>query len=367
MACMEKSINFFPEWRSSDYYFFMDDVRRYPAAWCYVVWSRRGPGKTYSFLRSMYENGIKFAYMKRTIKDVAMICGDKYGLDLSPYVPINRDTDTHIKPMLIADGIGGFYDQTDEEGKPTGAPFSYVMALNAIKEIKGIELSDVDYICLDEFIPQPGEVVKRGEGELLLSIYMTVLRDRIKRGLPPVKLVLFSNADEISTPITNELEIVDLMADLTASGKSHYYDEDREILLHHITNDEIPLKAEEMSGIFKAMAGTAWGRKAFYGDFAGNDFSGVGKMSIKGFRPMCAVMHRKKIIYLYRNGGAVYASWTRHNGQRFYDLSKESDQKRFYLEDLHDVREAHIEGKFRAESYSIYDLMINFKKIYKIT
>ena len=358
---------FFPEWRSPDYYFFLDDVQRYPDAWCYVVWSRRGPGKTYSFLRSMYENGIKFAYMKRTIKDVAMICSDKYGMDLSPYVPVNRDTGSDIRPRLIADGIGAFYDQTTEDGKPAGAPFSYVLALNAIKEIKGMELSDVDYICLDEFIPQPGEVVKRDEGELLLSIYMTVQRDRMKRGRDPLKLVLFSNADQISTPITNELEIVDRMADLNASGSTHDYDEERQILLHHITNDEIPLKDQELTGVFKAMASTAWGRKAFFGDFAGNDFSAIGKMSIKGFRPMCAVLYRGKVIYMYRGNGYIYASWTRHNGQRFYDLQKESDQKRFYYEALIDVREAHVEGRFRAESYSIYDLMMNFKKIYRIS
>ena len=226
-------MNFFPDWRSEEYYFFPDDVRRWPDAWLYVVWSRRGPGKTYSFLRSMYENGIKFAYMKRTIKDVAMICSDKYGFDLSPFVPINRDAGTNIRPRLISDGIGAFYDTIGEDGKPVGAPTSYVLALNAIKEIKGMELSDVDFMCLDEFIPQPGEVVKRNEGELLLSIYMTIQRDRMKRGRDPLKLVLFSNADQISTPITNEIEIVDQMADLQATGKSHYYDEDRQILLHH--------------------------------------------------------------------------------------------------------------------------------------
>ncbi|MBR3035707.1 MAG: phage DNA encapsidation protein [Lachnospiraceae bacterium] len=364
---MDEKMMYFPDWRSSEYYFFLDDVRRFPDAWCYVVWSRRGPGKTYSFLRSMYENGIKFAYMKRTIKDVAMICSDKYGMDLSPYVPVNRDTGSNIRPRLIADGIGAFYDQETEDGKPAGAPFSYVLALNAIKEIKGIGLSDVDYICMDEFIPQPGEVVKRDEGELLLSIYMTVQRDRMKRGRDPLKLVLFSNADQISTPITNELEIVDRMADLNASGRSHDYDEDRQILLHHITNDEIPLKDQELTGVFRAMSKTAWGRKAFFGDFAGNDFSAIGKMSIKGFRPMCAVLYRNKVIYMYRGNGYIYASWTRHNGQRFYDLSKESDQKRFYYEALADVREAHVDGRFRAESYSIYDLMMNFKKIYRIT
>ena len=363
---MAEGLNFFPDWRSEDYYFFPDDVRKYPDAWCYVVWSRRGPGKTYSFLRSMYESGVKFAYMKRTMKDVALICSNKFGFDLSPYVPVNRDAGTNIRPRLISDGIGAFYDQADEKGEPCGAPCSYVLALNAVKEIKGLELSDVDFMCLDEFIPQPGERVSRNEGEQLLGIYMTIQRDRMKRGRQPLKLVLFSNADSISTPITNELEIVDMMADLDASGKTHVYDENRQVMLHHITNEEIPLKSDELSGVFKGMTDTAWGRKSFFGEFASNDFSAVGRIPMKGFRPVCSYLYRGKEYFIHQNAGVYYVTRSRHNAKKVYDLSKESDQKRFYYDHWFDLRQAHIDGKFRTESYSMYDLITNYKSFFKI-
>ena len=359
--------DFVPDWKSPKYYFFPDDVRKYPDAWLYVVWSRRGPGKTYSFLRSMYETGTKFAYMKRTIKDVAMICSDKYGLDLSPFVPINRDAGTNVRPRLITDGIGAFYEQEDEKGNPSGPPCSYVLALNAIKEIKGMELSDVDYMCLDEFIPQPGERVMRQEGELLLSIYMTLQRDRIKRGRPPLKLVLFSNADQVSTPITNEIEIVDDMVQLQASGSTHHYDAERGILLHRITDDEVPLQHDELTGIFAAMAGTAWGRKAFFGDFASNDFSSIGRIRMKGMRPVCSYLYRNRAVYVYQGAGEYFLTTSRHDSRKIYDLSKESDQKRFYYEQIIDLRAAHIDGKLVAESYSMYDLIVNYKSFFKIS
>ena len=48
------------------YYHFEDDLRNYPYVWVYAVWSRRGPGKTYSALKWAYENKIPFIYMKRT-------------------------------------------------------------------------------------------------------------------------------------------------------------------------------------------------------------------------------------------------------------------------------------------------------------
>ena len=46
----------------------------------------------------------------------------------------------------------------------------------------------------------------RAEGEMLLDIYETLSRDRLKRGHAPLKLILFANAEEISTHITNTLE-----------------------------------------------------------------------------------------------------------------------------------------------------------------
>ena len=37
--------NFNPDWKSKKYYFFPEDIEKYPDAWCFVIWARRGPGK----------------------------------------------------------------------------------------------------------------------------------------------------------------------------------------------------------------------------------------------------------------------------------------------------------------------------------
>ena len=64
-----------PEERFDDgYYHFKKDLIDYPNAGIYVVWSRRGPGKTYSFLRYCIDNEKFFIYMKRTNEDVELIC-----------------------------------------------------------------------------------------------------------------------------------------------------------------------------------------------------------------------------------------------------------------------------------------------------
>ena len=349
------------------YYHFEEDLKKYPGAWCYVVWSARGKGKTYSALKYAYEQKIPIVYMKRTIDDVKLICSaNSYGFDPSPYVPINRDHGYNIKARSIDNGIGGFWKFEDNE--PVGLPVSYCLAMSAVKKFKGFDFSRCDWIIFDEFIPQLGERISRKEGELLLDLYMTIARDRQKRGRTPLKLILFANAEEISTPVTNTLEIVDIMADLNACGQTHYFDENRGILLHHITSEEYPLKEEEKDGIYNAMIGTAWGAKSFEGTFSNNDFSNVQQMSIKGMVPFIHIRYKTHDYYIYmkKDNGFYYMCSSRGACIFEYDLNKENDQKKFWIEHQADLRNACIDGNMKFQKYTMYDLIVNFKKFYNI-
>ena len=138
---------------NDSYYHFSKDLQEYPEAGCYVVWSRRGPGKTYSFLRYCTDNEIFFIYMKRTNDDVELLCTGSDSPDLKvdtdPFVPLNRDFGWNIKPKLIQKGIAGFYD-TNEEGKPIGAPIGLIVSMNRVSKVKGSDMSRASFICFDE-------------------------------------------------------------------------------------------------------------------------------------------------------------------------------------------------------------------------
>ena len=355
------------------YYHFEDDLKKYPDAWCYVVWSKRGAGKTYSGLLYSYNEKIPIIYMKRTNDDVNLLCeNNKFGFDASPYVPLNRDQDMNVKAIKINEGLGGFWKhETDPESGseiPDGLPISYCLSCNAIKKFKGFDFSRCDWILFDEFIPQLGERISRKEGDMILDLYMTVSRDRQKRGRKPLKLVLFANAEEISTPITNTLEIVDIMADLNATGQTHFYDTERGIMLHHITPEEFPLKETEKDGIYQAMKNTKWGAKSFDGSFANNDFSNVVKQSIKSMSPYIHIRHNMNDYYVYlnKNNGKMYMCHIKGKCLFDYDLNYENDQKRFYMEHQVDLWNACVEDRLKFEKYSMYDIIMNYKKFFNI-
>lgn len=350
------------------YYHISKDVFDYPDAIIYIVWSRRGPGKTYGSLRYPYHK-FKTLYMKRTNKDVKTICtwDSSSDFDPSPWSPINRDFGTNVHPKLLQEGIGAFYD-CDEEGKTTGSVINYIASLNAIKTIKGIDLSDAEWIIFDEFIPQPGEVTKRDEGEMLLNLYETVNRDRVKRGRPPLKLILFANAEEISTHITSALEVVDTMAEMQARNIGSYFDRDRGIFFRHINKEDFPISEKESSGMARVMRGTAYAAKAYEGQFANNDFSNVQKLSLKGMRCLYHLHYKRQhdaYIYIGKNG-VWYMCHVKGPAIESYNLDRENDQKRFHADHVMDLREACINDRMRFEKYSYYNLIINYAKIYDL-
>ena len=352
------------------YYHFEDDLLDYPDAWCYAVWSRRGPGKTYSALWYAYDNHIPIIYMKRTDDDVDIITmRSEFASDFdpSPYAPINRDKGTNIKAVKLHKGFGVFYNY-DEEGEQVGGAVCYIISFNQIKKYKGFDFSAVKWLVFDEYIPQQGEFSRRNEGEKLLELYMTVARDRQKRGLNPLRLVLFANAENISTPVTNELEIVDNMADLNASGQTHMYIEDRQMLLHHITLSEYPLTEKEKSGIYKGMEGTAWHDKAFGGEFVHNDFSNVTKRTLKRSKGFIHLHYKTHDYYIYLNqdNGMYYMTSKPIRCMFDFNLNRETEQKKFWIDYGVDLRYSCIEERMKFERYTMYDLIMNFKKFFEV-
>lgn len=349
------------------YYHVLSDLIKYPDPWLYFVWSKRGPGKTYSALWLCYYCDIKFIYMKRTDRDVNMILSnyDELDFDPSPYKDLKTDKHLNIVGVKIDDGLGAFYE-ADAEGHPDKL-LCYVLSFNKVQAYKGFSFKECEFIIFDEVIPQKGERVKRSEGENLLDLYMTVSRDRQKRGRRPLKLLLFCNAEEISSPVTKELEIIDDIADLNASGVSHKLTS-RKMLLHHITNDEVPITEAETEGIYEGMKGTAWFDKSFGGYFSGNDFTNVTKRSIRRSKPLIHLIYRKHDMYIYYNEEKqkYYMCSIPAKCSYDYNLDRENEQKKFYYDFAIDLRDYCIDEAFKFEKYSMYDLIINYRKNFNL-
>lgn len=337
------------------YYNFADDLEAFPDAWLYVAYSMRGPGKTYSFLKHCTQEGIKFLYLKRTQIDIDLITMG----DFSPFKPLNRDLKTDYTIVKLYDGISKV-----TTGGESDEAIGFCLALSAVHKYKGFDLSDVDLVCLDEFMPQLTERVNRKEGELLLDLYMTINRDREERGRPPLKLVLFANATSLYCPITDTLGLVDVLAEMAAKKDEYRYLDERGIMLHHIP---FSASANKDTKIFAGMKGTQWADMAFGGDFSFNDFSRVKKLPMKAMLPMVEVIYQRRHYYIYqhRDTGVFYMCKSQAKVNESFDLEVEADQRRFYLDYGIDLKNEISNGNMYFSDYSIYNLLFNYNKIYK--
>lgn len=360
--------------KNKSYYYDVDqDIQAYPGAWCFIIVGGRNTGKTYSTLKSCYINKRDFIFIKRAMEDVDMLClgsgmKDEYAVDLSPFRSINRDIGCNVRAISIRKGIGAFYEVNDE-GSPGGPQLGMLLALNGVTKFKGFDMAssnDEQWAIFDEFIPQPWDRVNRKEGEQLMDLYKTVSRDREHRGLQPLKLICLANAVSISNPTTNILEVTDTIAQMQAAGEEIRYIEDRGILIHILKNNEEFDKKEHESPIYKAMGKTAWGQMAFENQFAYNDFSAIGRTSLKGYSPVCSVSYKLDNYYVYRKEGKYYMCLSRHNSENIYNLNRENDQKLFFADYAFDLRLECIAGNMLFETYTMYDLIVNYKKFFQL-
>ena len=197
---------------------------------------------------------------------------------------------------------------------------------------------------------------------------MTVTRDRILRGRKPLKLLALANSVNISNPLSNTMEITDIMADMQIKGQEECYIEDRGIFIRLLQSPEDFKEALENDPVYKAMGHTTWGQMAYENQFSYDDFTNVGKVQMKNYRPVCSFMYKKNTYYVYQREGQFFICSSRFNdtSKPAYNLNLENDQKRFYLEFAIDLRMECINGNVKFNNYTLYDLIVNYHRYFKL-
>ena len=211
----------------------------------------------------MYENGFKFFFIRR-LQVQADLVGSP---DFSPFGPINDDLGTNISsiPVRKVKGVSAWYDmQENADGKmvPVGDPLGYTASLATFSNLRGFGASYIQYILLDEFIPEPNERPIKEEGKTFLNMYESVNRNRELKGLPPVRVFCYANANDLGNPIFMELGVIRLTERMKAKGQTVHIDRNRGLGIFLLDESPISKKKEDTvlyrltqgSGSFSDMA-----------------------------------------------------------------------------------------------------------------
>lgn len=358
------------------YYDIKDDLKQYTDCWCYCIVGGRNTGKTYSSLKDAKENKKGFIFIKRTNLDVNNLCAGghvhsqkldmDFDFDLSPFADLNDDMGWNVKANKIFDGLGGFWDYNSDNELIAAAPIGYIFSLNRVAKFKGFGgLRNCEEMIFDEFIASPWERISREEGNQVLELYKTVSRDREHRGKKPLKLICLANANDVSNPLFNTLQITDDVAKMAEEGQEYLCV--RGILVHLIKDSPEFYEKESKTKIYEAMHETVWGRMAFDNEFSRNDFTYIKKkQNLKRAVPVCSIRFDNEFWYIWKRDETYLINTSKHNSPYFYDLTREGDRRKFYYEEACYIVDAVADGCAEFKTYRMYDVIYHFRDNFKL-
>ena len=277
----------------------------------------RATGKTYGTLKMVLEDKIRFMFMRRTQSQADLISRD----DFSPFKPIMDDN-----PGLLLTSqplnkyvTGVYHANRNDSGKlmPAGDAIGYICALSTISNLRGFSLEDVEIMIFDEFIPERHERLLRSEGEALLNAYETINRNRELKGRRPLQLLCLSNANTISSPIFETLNLIDRVDRMIRTGKQEYFDDARGIAVYILKDSPISSKKGETS-LYKATRETDFQKMALANEFSSDHFTYIRRQPIEEYKPLatyedvCIYRHKAKqnLWYISRHKSGTVPAYT---------------------------------------------------------
>ena len=280
----------------------------------------RGTGKTYGALKYALDNGVKFLYMRRTQSQADLINRPEF----TPFKAITRDTGELITCAPISKYNSAFYRAKYEDDKviPDGAPIGYTLALSTVSNLRGFDMSDCELLIYDEFIPEKHERPLKNEAQALFNAYETINRNRELLGGAALKVLCLANANTITNPIFEALNIIDKVYAMENNKQVVSINESRGFAVVLLSDSPIS-KLKQDTALYKLTSGSEFESMAI-GNSYNVDFNRP-RVNLVEYAPIFTVSGIT--IYQHKNKIELYA--TRHKSGGAVDIDKRLYRKRY--------------------------------------
>ena len=255
----------------------------------------RATGKTYTSLKTVVEDGVKFLFMRRTQSQADLINKPEF----SPFKSLNRDLGLDVKSKPITKYNAGFYDGDNSE------PIGYTAALSTISNMRGFDASDVELLIYDEFIPEVHERPLKNEGAAFFNAYETVNRNRELSGRKPLQVLCLANANDITNPIFVELGLVSKAETMLRRGQEYSIDKRRGVGVYMLNNSPIS-KVKRDTALYKLTSGTEFSRMSLDNSFTEIENTQSKSRPIVEYKPLVRI--GELTIYQHKSNGRLYVS-----------------------------------------------------------
>ena len=263
----------------------------------------RGIGKTYSaFSFILKEQQKRFIYMRNTVTQLDESCGEfgnpfkRWALDHDRTIYMDKEKNHAL-----------IYEETGEKTKVIG----YGVALSTFENLRGVDLSDVEYVLFDEFIER-----KRFTFDQFASFvhfYETVNRNRELMGEPPLKVIMLSNSQKLDNPILAGYGLIPVIENMIRTGQKKYKNKGLMVLLPESKISDLKAQTEN----YKLINGSKIAEENLKNKFAFDSFYGIRKRNIREYKCICCV--DGIYIYKHKSTNKFYACMIRSDGVKEFD------------------------------------------------
>lgn len=248
-----------------------------------IIIGGRGIGKTYSAINYIINAGRPFIYLRNTDVQISESCTD-FG---NPFKTWARD---HMRDIYIKKQ-GKHANIYERRGEDLPQLLGYAAALSTAGNLRGVDLSEVEFILFDEFIEKTP--LKFKQFDAFMNFYETVSRNRELLGRDPLKVIMLSNAQKLDNEILHALGLIPQIESMIRSGQADYSSGYVYLNLPKSAVSE----AKKNTAAYTAANGSAFYKEALQNEFANDNFAGIGKRPVAEYRGIC----RFDDVYIYRH------------------------------------------------------------------
>lgn len=305
----------------------------------------RGIGKSYGILKTLYQRGTPFIYMRRTQTQIDALAVPQ----LNPFNQIAKDLNEIILSAKLSKHTAGFYRGTlNDKGEPVpdGPPIGIAIALSTFASIRSLSAEGYDVLFFDEIIPERHERPIKEEGLAFSNVLESLNRNRELTGRPPIKIIMVSNSNTINSSIIDAIGCIDAVDKMTRTGAS-YKNIDDLIAIYRYTNSPISKRKSE-TALYKVIKNSDFQQMALNNMFAESDYENVKSFPLIEFYPVCSFgssticKHKSKNLYYCVSG---------IKSENHYDslpISKKAFQRKYYY-----IAGAIMDGKVFYQNVSV--------------
>ena len=286
----------------------------------------RGTGKTYGALKEVAENDIRFCLMRRTQAQLDTIAR----VDTNPFKSGVRDLGVtwSIDPVPAGKNVYAYKQMyfTEDGSTQEGRILGYAIALSTVANLRGFDMSDVELLIYDEFIPESHERAIKNESDAFLNCYETINRNRELQGRKPLQVLCLANSNDFACPILVGLGLVGTVEKMIAQGKTEYVNPQKGIGIFLLTDSPVSAR-KETTALYRLTHGTAFHDMAIKNAFAGSEDPDVYSVDLREYAPvvsvgeLCVYKHKATNIYYvssHTSGAAGHYSGDGVDMKRFF-------------------------------------------------